>query len=162
MEKTIPQNQEKNGRIHADRRYPRRRKKRKPPVIVVDTNVICYLYLSGERSHQAEKLLSSDPHWCAPVLWRSEFRSVLSRYLRKKLLTFEEVLLILEQAENLLADGEYEVPSAHVMQLVNSSGCSAYDCEFVALAAYLGVPLVTADKRLLREFPELTKPVDSL
>ena len=129
-------------------------------MIVVDTNVISYLYLSGERSHQVERLLSLDPHWCAPVLWRSEFRSVLSRYLRKSHLTFEEVLLILQQAEDLLSDDEYEVPSAHIMQMVNSSDCSAYDCEFVALAGYLGVPLITADKKLLRGFPEITKSLD--
>ena len=55
-------------------------------MIVVDTNVVSYLYLNGERSHQAEKLLSLDPHWCAPVLWRSEFRNVLGLYLRKGLL----------------------------------------------------------------------------
>ena len=129
-------------------------------MIVVDTNVISYLYLSGARSHQAERLLSIDPHWCAPVLWRSEFRSVLSRYLRKSHLTFEEVLLILQQAEDLLSDDEYEVPSAHIMQMVNSSDCSAYDCEFVALARYLGVPLITADKKLLRGFPGITKSLD--
>ncbi len=129
-------------------------------MIVVDTNVISYLYLSGEKSPQAEQLLSIDPHWCAPVLWRSEFRSVLSQYLRKKLLTFEETLLILEQAENLLGDNEYEVPSAHIMQRVNSSSCSSYDCEFVALAGYLGIPLITADKRLLREFPGIAKSLE--
>jgi len=130
-------------------------------VIVVDINVISYLYLSGARSEQAERLLSIDPHWCAPVLWRSEFRSVLSHYLRKNLLTFDEVLLILEQAEDLLSDDEYEVPSAHVMQMVNSSDCSSYDCEFVALAGYLGVPLITVDKKLLREFPGITKSLES-
>jgi hypothetical protein len=42
-------------------------------MIVVDTYIIAYMYLSAERSHQAERLLSVDPHWCAPVLWRSEF-----------------------------------------------------------------------------------------
>jgi len=130
-------------------------------VIVVDTNIISYLYLSGERSQQAEQLLSLDPHWCAPVLWRSEFRSVLSQYLRQNLLTIEDVLLILEQAEDLLRDHEYEVPSAHIMQMVNSSNCSAYDCEFAALAGYLGIPLITADKELLREFPKIAKSLDS-
>jgi len=131
-------------------------------VIVVDTNIISYLYLSGERSQQAEKLLSLDSHWCAPVLWRSEFRSVLNQYLRKNLLSFEEVLRILEQAEDLLSDNEYEVPSAHIMQMVNTSRCSSYDCEFIALARYLGVRLMTADKTLLREFPEIAKSLDSL
>ena len=130
-------------------------------MIVVDTNVISYLYLTGERSQQAEQLLSLDPHWCAPVLWRSEFRSVLSLYLRKGLLTLAEVMLILEQAEELLGDHEYEVPSADIMQLVNQSECSAYDCEFVALAKYLGVPLVTADKKLLRAFPGIAKSLEA-
>ena len=50
-------------------------------MIVVDTNIISYLYISGERSGQVERLLSVDAHWSAPVLWRSEFRSVLARYL---------------------------------------------------------------------------------
>ena len=130
-------------------------------MIVVDTNVVSYLYLTGERSQQAEQLLSLDPHWCAPVLWRSEFRSVLSLYLRKGLLTLAEVMLILEQAEELLGDHENEVPSADIMQLVNQSECSAYDCEFVALAKYLGVPLVTADKKLLRKFPGIAKSLEA-
>ena len=130
-------------------------------MIVVDTNVVSYLYLTGERSQQAEQLLSLEPHWCAPVLWRSEFRSVLSLYLRKGLLTLAEVMLILEQAEELLGDHEYEVPSTDIMQLVNQSECSAYDCEFVALAKYLGVPLVTADNKLLREFPGIAKSLEA-
>ena len=130
-------------------------------MIVVDTSIIAYLYLSGKRSHQAEQLFSLDPHWCAPVLWRSEFRSVLSQYLRKNLLTIEDVWLILEQAEDMIGDNEYEVPSAQIMQMVNSSRCAAYDCEFVALASYLGVPLITADKKLLREFPKIAKSLDS-
>ena len=130
-------------------------------MIVVDTNVVSYLYLTGERSQQAEQLLSLDPHWCAPVLWRSEFRSVLSLYLRKGLLTLAEVMLILEQAEELLGDHEYEVPSTDIMQLVNQSECSAYDCEFVALAKYLGVPIVTADNKLLQEFPGIAKSLEA-
>ena len=130
-------------------------------MIVVDTNIISYLYISGERSQQTEHLLSTDSHWNAPILWRSEFRSVLSRYLRKNHLTFDEVLLIIQQAEKLLTDNEYEISSAHIMQLVNSSSCSSYDCEFVALAQYLDAPLITADKKILREFPNITKSLDS-
>jgi len=130
-------------------------------MIVVDTNIISYLYISGDRSLQAEHLLSIDSDWNAPILWRSEFRSVLSKYLRKDLLPIEDVLLIIHQAEILLTDSEYEITSAHVMQLVKSSNCSSYDCEFVALAQHLNVPLVTADKKILREFPSITKSLDS-
>ena len=130
-------------------------------MIVVDTNIISYFYISGERSSQAEQLLVSDPHWNAPALWRSEFRNVLSQYLRKEILAFDEVLLIIQQAEKLLTDNEFEIPSSHIMQLVSSSNCSAYDCEFVALAQYLNVPLITTDKKVLREFPNIAKSLDS-
>jgi len=130
-------------------------------MIVVDTNIISYLYISGERSRQVERLLSVDAHWSAPVLWRSEFRNVLGRYLISNYLSFDEVLHIIQQAEQLLSENEYEVPSAHIMQLVNSSKCSAYDCEFVALAQYLDVPLITADKTILREFPGIAKSIDT-
>ncbi len=70
-------------------------------------------------------------------------------------------MLILEQAEGLMADNEYEVSSAQVMQLVNNSNCSAYDCEFVALARYLNVPLITSDKKILREFPDIAQTIES-
>ena len=129
-------------------------------MIVVDTNIIAYLYISGEKSLQAEQLLSFDSLWNAPILWRSELRSVLSQYLRKGILNLEDILIILQQAEELLNDSEYKITSAHVMQLVNSSSCSAYDCEFVALAQYLDIPLITADKKILREFPEVAKSLD--
>ena len=75
-------------------------------MIVVDTNIISYLYISGEKSEQVERLLSLDAHWCVPVLWRCEFRSVLGLYLRKKYLDFDQVLLIIHQAEKLLAENE--------------------------------------------------------
>ncbi len=130
-------------------------------MIVVDTNIISYLYISSERSQQSENLLSFDSNWVAPILWRSEFRNVLAQYLRKNLLNFDEVLLIIQQAEKLLTDHEYEISSAHIMQLVKSSQCSAYDCEFIALAQYLDVPLITADKKILREFPGITSTASS-
>jgi predicted nucleic acid-binding protein len=37
---------------------------------------------------------------------------------------------------------------------VRDSDCSAYDCEFAALAMRLGVKLVTMDSKLLRAFPK--------
>jgi len=130
-------------------------------MIVADTNIIVYLYISGDRSQQSEDLLSFDSNWVAPILWRSELRNVLAQYLRKNLLNIDEILQIIQQAEKLLADHEYEISSAHIMQLVQSSQCSAYDCEFIALAQYLDAPLITTDKKILREFPEITQTAES-
>ena len=130
-------------------------------MIVADTNIISYLYISSDHSQQSEDLLSFDSNWVAPILWRSEFRNVLAQYLRKNLLNIDEILLIIQQAEKLLTDHEYEISSAHIMQLVKSSQCSAYDCEFIALAQYLDVPLITTDKKILREFPDITQTAES-
>jgi predicted nucleic acid-binding protein len=122
-------------------------------MIVVDSNVLVYLYLPTERTAQAEKLRVLEPHWVAPRLWRSEVRSALSLYIRQRLLTLEQALQIQTAAEHLLADAEFDVPSFEVLQLVSESTCSAYDCEFVALAQRLGIKLATTDKKILREFP---------
>lgn len=123
-------------------------------MIVVDTNIIAYLYLPGDFSDQVEQLRTNEPVWVAPALWRSELRNVLALYLRKGTLSFQQAYKIQSEAETLLADAEYQVPSFDILSLVSSSRCSAYDCEFVALARQFGVNLVTADKRILEEFPD--------
>ena len=128
-------------------------------MIVVDTNVLAYLYLPGEYTAQAEALLERDPEWAAPVLWRSEFRNILAGYIRRRTLTFEQARDIQAEAENLLSGAEHDVDSQRVLELVRDSDCSAYDCEFVALAMKLGVALVTMDAKLLRAFPERAVPL---
>jgi predicted nucleic acid-binding protein len=130
-------------------------------MIVVDSNILAYLYLPGEFTEAAEALLESDLDWAAPVLWRSEFRNILAGYLRRGSLSFDQALAIQEEAESLLAGAEYEVDSRSVMVLVKDSDCSAYDCEFVALARQLGTPLVTMDSKLLRAFPEIARALDA-
>ncbi len=122
-------------------------------MIVVDTNIISYLYLRGERTEQAEMALLKDAEWVAPILWKSEFRNVLAQYMRKDLVSFGDALRIVDEAERLMEGMEFEVSSIEVLQLVEESACSAYDCEFVALARDLGVTLVTVDKKILKEFP---------
>ena len=122
--------------------------------MVVDSNVVAYLYLSGEYTAAAEELLNRDPDWAAPILWRSEFRNILAGYLRRKAITFEQANSLQAEAESLLASAEYEVDSLAVLELVRDSDCSAYDCEFVALAMKLNTRLVTMDKKLLRAFPK--------
>ena len=122
-------------------------------MIVVDTNVLAYLYLPGDFTQAAEALLISDSQWAVPLLWRSEFRNILAGYLRRKSLSFEQVNGLQAEAEELLAGSEYEIDSESVFELVRDSDCSAYDCEFAALAVKLDVKLVTMDKKLLKAFP---------
>jgi len=129
-------------------------------MIVANTNIISYLFLPTIYSEKASRLYQQDAEWAAPSLWRSEFRNVLALYSRKQILTLAEALLIQEEAEALMADHEFTVTSLQVLTLTDSSQCSAYDCEFVALAKQLSVKLVTEDKKILREFPEVTVSLD--
>ena len=122
---------------------------------VVDSNVLAYLYLPGEYTAAAEALMEHDPDWAAPVLWRSEFRNILAGYLRRGKLTFEQAHALQSEAEDLLSGAEYEVDSRSVLELVRDSECSAYDCEFVALAKTLGTKLMTMDGKVLRSFPDI-------
>lgn len=124
-------------------------------MIVVDTNVLIYLYLPTKYTPHAEKLLEAEPAWVAPSLWRSEFRNVLALYLRKELISFEKALQIQDEAETLMAGHEYESKSLDVLSLVNLSRCSAYDCEYVSLAMSLDIKLLTMDKKVIAEFPKV-------
>ncbi len=121
-------------------------------MIAVDTNVIAYLLIPGDRTPQAEDVFSKDREWAAPPLWRSELRNVLSLYIRKDLITLENAKELMEQAEMLVSDVP-AVASGGVLDLASSSGCSAYDCEFVATAQTIGVPLITSDLKIRKAFP---------
>ncbi len=70
-------------------------------MIVVDTNVIAYLFINGDYTSQAKKLLKSDYEWIAPILWKSEFRSVLALYMRQGFLTLENSYILLEERKIL-------------------------------------------------------------
>lgn len=123
-------------------------------MIVVDTNTIAYLYLPTEHSADVENVFRKDSHWVAPTLWRSEFRNILSVYMRKDLIDIDRAIQMQGAAEVLLLDNEYAVQSSDVLRLAGESGCSAYDCEFVAVARYLGCNLVTSDKKVLASFSD--------
>jgi predicted nucleic acid-binding protein len=119
------------------------------------------LYLPGEHTRFAEALFAKDANWAVPILWRSEFRNILAGYLRRKVLTFEQAIHIQYEAESLLAGAEYDIDSLSVLELVRASDCSAYDCEFVALAIKLNTSLITMDKKLLRAFPQRAMALSS-
>ena len=131
-------------------------------MIVVDTNVIAYLYLETAWTPAAERLLKRDGDWAAPMLWRSELRNVLASEMARRALTLEQATAIQTEAEDLLADREFEVESRAVLELAASSRCSAYDCEFAALAGSLGVRLFTADEQVLKAFPKLASRLASV
>ena len=123
--------------------------------VVVDTNVIAYYWLPGVHTENAVALRRRTDDWFVPNLWRSEFRNVLARYLRARIIGLDQARTLIRNAEAEFVDCEHEVDSTEVMDLVAASPCSAYDCEFVALARSMGIPLVTEDAGIVRAFPDV-------
>ena len=122
-------------------------------MIVVDTNIIAYLWLPNDRRSSARELLERYGRWFAPILWRSEFRNILAGYLRRGQLAIGDARYAYRGAAELLRGNERVPKTESVLNLIAASDLSAYDSEFVAVADSLGIPLVTADRKIVRSFP---------
>jgi len=122
-------------------------------MIIADTNLISYLYFDTIYSELASEVHELDPEWACPVLWRSEFVNVVSHYLRRKIITYQDAIDAIDFAKRTIEDREFTVSQYAVLELISLSTCSAYDCEFVALAKEQEIRLVTFDSKIIREFP---------
>jgi len=123
-------------------------------MVVVDANVIAALVLEQVHSDEARQVWERDPDWCAPPLWASELRSVIDKCVRAGLLPKARAAATMALTRRvLLADRMFEPADEEVLALAAQSGCSTYDCEYVAVASKLGLPLVTLDKQVLKAFP---------
>jgi len=124
-------------------------------MIVADSNLIAYLLISGEKTPLAEQVLLKDRAWAAPLLCRSEIRSILTQYMRHENMSLVQSNITMDMAERILGGREYAVPSHEVLQVTFHENISAYDAEFVVLAKQLEVPLVTFDQKVLKTFPRI-------
>lgn len=122
-------------------------------MIVVDTNVLAYAVLPGERTAAALGLAERDPDWVAPALWRRELRNVLATLMRVRRLPLSGALAAFAAAEQLVTDATIEPSTEECLRLAARGRISAWDAEFVFVAEALGLPLVSGDKRLPRAFP---------
>lgn len=129
-------------------------------MIVADTNLIVYLFINGDKTPLAQEVLTKDPHLIVPPLWQSEFRNVLAGHIIRGM-KLAQAKRIMEEALSTFESREVAPSSERILELIYKSDCSAYDCEFVTLAEQLDVPFVTADKQLLRQFPNSTKSLEA-
>ena len=130
-------------------------------MIVIEPQLIAALLLNNEKTALARKVLQQDGEWIAPLLWRSEFRQLLAFHLRKKIFTLQQANLIMQEAENLMQGGQFEIPSLEIFPVTEAYDCSAYAAEYVALAREQRVPLVVMDRMYLRKFPDVAMNAES-
>jgi predicted nucleic acid-binding protein len=123
-------------------------------MIVADTNLIAYLQITGILTPIASRVLQKDPYWITPPLWQSEFRNLLAGSMRRGM-SLEQAQEIMAKTLQLMEERQVIPISNRVLALAANSTCTAYDCEFVALAEQLGIPLVTADKQLITAFSDI-------
>jgi len=124
-------------------------------MITVDTNIIVCLFIPGEYSALSENVFEKDSFWIAPLLWQSEFRSVLAKYMSQRSMSLSTALKIGAKAQELLQNREFPVSNHDVLPLGAQSQCSTYDCEFVAVAQAFQTHLVTFDRQILKNFPAI-------
>ena len=124
-------------------------------MIIADTNLIVYLFITGDKTALAQEVLAKDPHWIVPPLWQSEFRNVIAGYIRRGM-ALSQAKQIMANAILTLENHQVLPSSEKILDLISKSNCTAYDCEFIALAQQLSALLVTADRQLLSQFPDST------
>lgn len=130
-------------------------------MIVVDANILAYCWIPGTKTPLAKAVLKKDADWRVPSLWRSECLSVLAGYIRSEHLTFDQSLSVIKSLEHWLRGKEHRPNVETVLKLIRHSPCSAYDCEYVAVANELGVPLVSEDRALQETFSQVALSMEA-
>ncbi len=124
-------------------------------MVLVDTNILAYLMLEGDRTSVAQQLYKHDADWRSEAFIMVEFSNVIATYVRTNALTRAQGL-------KLLVGAEEHVPvltsvlHARALEAAMQFGISAYDARFVALAMQMKVRLITEDAKLRAAVPSWT------
>lgn len=127
-------------------------------MIAVDSNVLAYLLIEGDRTADAQALYARDADWRSEGFLLVEFSNILATYARRGALAAETAQELLVAAERVIG-GLVNLPHARALQLAAEHGVSAYDARFLGVAQALGTRLVTEDAKLRAAAPALTRSI---
>jgi predicted nucleic acid-binding protein len=125
-------------------------------MLVVDTNILAYLLIVGDRTKEAQTLFARDAEWKSEAFVMVEFSNILATYQRLGELTDSQAEQLLNEAEALL-QGLVNLPHIAALRTAQRFEVSAYDARFLATAENLGTRLVTEDAKLRAAAPALTQ-----
>ena len=128
-------------------------------MLLVDTNVLAYLLIEGDRTHAAQALYERDPDWRSETFILVEFSNILATYVRTRALTLEKSLELLASAQEVipaLASSSH----THALETAAQLCISAYDSRFISVAKELGTKLITEDAKLRTAAPQWTLSID--
>jgi predicted nucleic acid-binding protein len=118
-------------------------------LIVADANLIVALVLKSDASAKATAVWAKDREWIAPLIWESEARNAVLKFVRAGVLTRATGEDALTQMAARVEG--YSVGARAVLRLAMDNGLTAYDAEYAALAERFGISAVSLD-------PDLTTP----
>jgi predicted nucleic acid-binding protein len=118
-------------------------------VFVLDASVVIKWFVPEIYSQEARRLLQADHQYFAPdllyaetsnAIWKKVRRGELSSGQGRRLVTDLESVAIETVPTRGLASDAYTLAIA--------TGCSVYDCLYLALGVRLDTKMITADERL--------------
>jgi predicted nucleic acid-binding protein len=124
-------------------------------MVVVDTNVLAYLLIEGDRTAQARALWARDSDWRSDAFILIEFSNILATYQRAGSLAAAQAEALMEAAAARVA-GLLQFPHLQALRIAQQFKVSAYDARFVGAARSLRARLVTEDNKLRAAAPSLT------
>ena len=125
-------------------------------MVVVDTNILAYLLIEGDRTPEAQALFMRDAEWKSDAFILVEFTNILATYVRARGVTLKQAEALLSHAEASLR-GLVNIPHARALRVSERFSVAAYDARFLAAADALGAKLITEDAKLRAAAPKLTQ-----
>lgn len=131
-------------------------------MIVVDSNVLAYYILPGTHTAAAERWRRRDKFWIAPQLILHEWLNVIVLNVERSVLDRDQASRAFRRGCDVVRLDRTELNPAAILNVHNRTKCTSYDCKFIHLAERLKVPLVTADKEVLKAFPAQALSLESV
>ncbi len=98
-------------------------------MVVVDTNILAYLLIKGDRTADAQALFTRDAEWRSEGFVLIEFSNILATYQRSGALSRSAAETMLATAERVVT-GFVNLPHGRALKLAAEFGVSAYDARF--------------------------------
>jgi predicted nucleic acid-binding protein len=99
-------------------------------MVLVDTNILAYLMIRGDRISAGQELYARDPDWRSEGFVLVEFSNILSTYVRTKAMTRETGARLLAQAQTLVP-ALTSVLDARALEAAMQFEISPYDARFI-------------------------------
>ena len=130
-------------------------------MIVVDSNIIAYLLIEGEKTPLARGLWKKDNNWWMPSLWINEFVNILATNERTGNLNLKSCHEILDSAMSLFVTKSRQMDMPYTLSLAANYQVTAYDAQYIALAHSMDTVLITEDRKFRQVVPERARSMKS-